>query len=587
LLWFKQVPSLPPKLSPKLPPVGTKTGSITHGTPVSSSASLMVGGPGSLHQQPRYEGLLRQMTPPHQQGKEGSAMSGSITQGTPVHHTPHHLAPDKRADRGGLPLVSQGQGAVYDYYKRLSPAAVSQNAGSNSTGPASSGGQPGYIPYQREASAPQTTSAGGFTSPYSHQSSRSTTSFPFDQQRQIIMNDYITSQQMRPPPGSNPPPSEKSQQDSPSPRGISSSPHYYPTVNASSVYLAADGRLPRSSPANAVGMEQSQTPPHHTPPPPARQGVIHSTPRHNAVPSRPPSSGNGGNPKPPSPAASPHQRLHHLTPHHPQHHSHHYPPPGHPPPGHEAFSSLVDVAVQQPSLPVPHKDSDKRQQPQQQHRLPPHHSHHHEGLGKTMADSLNSARMLTDHQIQERERFCVTREQREREALHSAEQRYAAVRESHAEQQRFAVAVREGHHLERYSQSGREREQDQGQQRLPPAPRDRERDRESHQIQQHRELQQQQQQVHLHQQLHQQQQQQQQQQQVRLSAAEYEQRQQRHHQQQMVYRSAAYRDHQRVSDIERETTRMLMNFQRDGPSGGQPPPPARLHAASQQSQHGK
>lgn len=585
----KQVPSLPPKPSPKLPPVGTKTGSITHGTPVSSSASLMLGGPVSLHQQPRYEGLLRQMTPPQQQGKEGGALSGSITQGTPVHHSPHHLAPDKRADRGGLPLVPQGQGAVYDYYKRLSPAAVAQNSGSNSTGPASSGGQPGYSPYQREVAAPQTTSAGGFTSPYPHQSTRSAASYVIDQQRQIIMNDYITSQQMhgtrRVPPGSNPPSSEKSQQDSPSPRGISSSPHYYSTANPPSVYLAADGRLPRSSPASAVAMEQPQTPPHQTPPPPTRQGVIHSTPRHNAVPSRPPSSGNG-NPKPPSPAASPHQRLHHLTPH-PQHHSHHYPPPGHPPPGHEAFSSLVDVAVQQPSLPVPHKDSDKRQQPQQQHLLPPHHPHHHEGLGKTMADSLNTARMLTDHhQMQDRERFSVTREQRERDTHHSSEQqRFAAVRESHAEQQRFAAAVREGHHPDRYVQSAREREQEQ-QQRLVATSRDRERDRENHQIQQHRELQQQQQhqQVHLQQQLHQQHQQQQQ---ARLSAVEFDQRQQRHHQQHMAYRAAAYR----ASDFERETTRMLMSFQRDGPSGGQPPPPppppSRIHAVSQQAQHGK
>jgi hypothetical protein len=32
---------------------------------------------------------------------------------------------------------------------------------------------------------------------------------------------------------------------------------------------------------------------------------------------------------------------------------------------------------------------------------------------------------------------------------------------------------------------------------------------------------------------------------------------------------------------------MLMSFQRDGPSGGQQPPSARLHSASQQSQHGK
>nr|XP_022902723.1 uncharacterized protein LOC111415336 [Onthophagus taurus] len=44
----------------------------------------------------------------------------------------------------------------------------------------------------------------------------------------------------------------------------------------------------------------------------------------------------------------------------------HYPPP---PPGHEALNSLVDIAVQQPSLPVPN--------------APPH-----EGLGKTIADNI-------------------------------------------------------------------------------------------------------------------------------------------------------------------------------------------------------
>lgn len=39
--------------------------------------------------------------------------------------------------------------------------------------------------------------------------------------------------------------------------------------------------------------------------------------------------------------------------------------------GHEAFSSLVDVAVQQPSLPVPHKD-EKRSEI----LTPPTSSHH-------------------------------------------------------------------------------------------------------------------------------------------------------------------------------------------------------------------
>lgn len=84
-----------------------------------------------------------------------------------------------------------------------------------------------------------------------------------------------------------------------------------------------------------------------TPPPPQRQGVIQ---RHNT-----------GGSKPSSPAPN---RLHVMQ--------HHYPPPGERMTagvkeqraltaatlaGHEAFSSLVDVAVQQPLLPVP---QDKR-----------------------------------------------------------------------------------------------------------------------------------------------------------------------------------------------------------------------------------
>lgn len=97
------------------------------------------------------------------------------------------------------------------------------------------------------------------------------------EQRQIIMNDYITSQQMHGPGARR-------------------------TTDKGALYYQP------------------------------RQGVIQ---RHNT--------------KPPSP--------------------HHYPaghkpasPHGHYPPGHEAFSSLVDVAVRQPSLPVPmaeHKE-DKR-----------------------------------------------------------------------------------------------------------------------------------------------------------------------------------------------------------------------------------
>lgn len=276
--------------SPKLPPAAsTKGGSITHGTPVSASG-----------QQQRYDsgGLLRQMTPPQQPPhKEG----GSITQGTPVLH---HLYPhDKRA------------GAVYEYYKRLSPS------GNSNTGAGA------YVPPPYQGGPPSS----GFTYPRP--------AYPTEQQmssRQIIMNDYITSQQMHGPPRRLP---EK---------------EYY-----------QGGQYPSSRPPSA------ERPTTGTPPPPqARQGVIQ---RHNAA-----------RPKPPSPQQQ--QRSYHH-PHHP-----HYPP------GHEALSSLVDVAVQQPSLPVP-----KEEKP--------------EGLGKAVLEH------------EHRYRYDQPRHQREMQQLQMQQQQQQQMRQ--------------------------------------------------------------------------------------------------------------------------------------------------------------
>lgn len=131
----------------------------------------MIQGPATLS--PRFDGILRQ-TPP-----SGDKL-GSITQGTPVHLPPHHL-PDKR---------------VYDYYtkSRQSPA------------------QPPQQP------SPQ---SGTFGSPYQV---RPPGSYPIDQpaqlsSRQIIMNDFITSQQMHGQARSRP------DKESPSPRaGVAGSP---------------------------------------------------------------------------------------------------------------------------------------------------------------------------------------------------------------------------------------------------------------------------------------------------------------------------------------------------------------------------
>ncbi|KAJ6635189.1 hypothetical protein Bhyg_13773, partial [Pseudolycoriella hygida] len=131
------------------------------------------------------------------------------------------------------------------------------------------------------------------------------------------MNDYITSQQMH---GQRS--GQRSDKESPSPRSssIAGSPalYYEKEQRSRAEYMS------RASPAEHT----NSTPSPHRTPPPQRQGVIQ---RHTGS-------------KPPSPA----NRMHIMQ-------QHHYPPPGH-----EAFSSLVDVAVQQPLLPVPHKD-EKRQ----------------------------------------------------------------------------------------------------------------------------------------------------------------------------------------------------------------------------------
>lgn len=156
-----------PRLSPKISSHGPK-GSITHGTPVNSSQPPQMQQQNSSSLSPRFD-ILRQ-TPPE-------TKIGSITQGTPVHMPPYHL-PDKRV--------------MYEYFgprndKRQSPQSSAPGT---------------FSPYS-QAPAPQTgspstsvvgvSSGGGtFTSPtpYSRPPSYGL------EQRQIIMADFITSQQM-------------------------------------------------------------------------------------------------------------------------------------------------------------------------------------------------------------------------------------------------------------------------------------------------------------------------------------------------------------------------------------------------------
>lgn len=250
-IYDRKSPAFSIRSQPKLPspkPANPKAGSITLGTPIIS--------------QPRYEGLLRQMTP--------EPKMGSITQGTPI-HMPHMQ--DKR---------------VYEFLKRS------------------------QMPPQQSPATQQTQYPGQ----YGRQAC-----IAFEQQlnsRQVIINDYFTSQQMLGRKNEKPP--------------------YYPTSS-----------------------------PHRTPPPPPpqqsqqRQGVIQR-----------------------------HTRPQYLQP------------------GHEALSSLVDVAVQQPSLPVPTA---------------------HEGLGKTMADNIMEQPHRYHNIIQQQQ------QQQQQQQIRQQQQRMEEQRRAYQQQQ--------------------------------------------------------------------------------------------------------------------------------------------------------
>lgn len=310
------VPPPHPKLSsPNLSNMGMpghKGGSITHGTPVSTA---------------RYEGLLRQMTPPgnptvtgtapNAKERSGSAVNtavpgtpkdtgGSITQGTPV----LPFAVDKR----GTP--------IYDYHCAIRHSPVT---GSGNVPPPP---PPGQGPTSQAASPAVVVSHGGNQYNSYSASGRPPPSYSMEQQlssRQIIMNDYITSQQMHA-----------------RARGSSNT--------GASVAAETTGKSEPPPPASSTLYYTSTPPPSQTHTQP-RQGVIQ---RHNTQ-----------------------KQMH-------------YPPP---PPGLEAFSSLVDVAVQQPSLPVPHPHGHPAASG----------SSGHEGLGKTMADRLLADRYDNNRAFREQE----------------------------------------------------------------------------------------------------------------------------------------------------------------------------------------
>lgn len=148
-----QQTKLTPKLSPKINQ--NPKGSITHGTPVNSSNILVLNTSTTLS--PRFDGIRRQ-TPPSNDATN-KMIQGSITQGTPVLLSGHHMPSEKHR--------------VYEYYK------------SNRQSPQNS------VPAnQPPANPPQ------FSGHYARPN------FGMEQpaqlsSKQIMLNDYITSQQMQ------------------------------------------------------------------------------------------------------------------------------------------------------------------------------------------------------------------------------------------------------------------------------------------------------------------------------------------------------------------------------------------------------
>lgn len=374
---------LTPKLSPKINQ--NPKGSITHGTPVNTTPIQGMQGPTTLS--PRFDGIRRQ-TPPSNDNSN-KMMPGSITQGTPVllsgHQ--HHIA-DKRA---------------YEYFKnsRQSPQTQHQQQ-----------------TQQNSQQQPQPQ----FGAQYPRSGSIVSGFGGAEQSRQILLNDFITSQHMM---GQQRGGTGRSvDKDSPSPRSGSNLSNSPATLYYSDKERGRQDYLSRTSPAEHINSVPS---PHRTPPP-QRQGVIQ---RHNT-----------GSSKPPSPLPN---RMHVMSQQQqpqvqqPPPQSHLFPGPGrihyggyknmsqssaeqYPLSGHEAFSSLVDVAVKQPLLPVPNKDEIKREQhPSQQPPPQPHHDMRYQPISRDHHIAMQIA--AQQHQQQQQHQHQQQQQQQLRHQQHQIDMR--------------------------------------------------------------------------------------------------------------------------------------------------------------------
>ena len=309
---------MPGRPDPKTSPISVRTGagSITQGTPLANIP----------HVQP-YEGLLRPMAPqppppPHQPAQK---KGGSITQGTPLQPDQKRAAPPQLKEhpttgydsRGVLVVVQDGVRPGGSYDARLPPEHYKSAR-------ISPGGHPGYPPYP----------PGGVSAAYHHHASPHQPHAPRQpapppppdhmSSRHVLMNDYITSQQMmtgrrdsrggpadKPEPrgtpgldGQPPPQPSPQQQQQQQPLYFSQAPPAgYPPASSYMRHQAAAAAATRDTPPPPHQHHHAAPPPHQSqqPPPPQRQGVI-----QRPTASRPPA-------KPGPSVPAPHDSYHKPT----------------------------------------------------------------------------------------------------------------------------------------------------------------------------------------------------------------------------------------------------------------------------------